>query len=245
MLDKLTKLGFSSTECKELIKVSNDIEKDYELLKKGYPIQYLIGYINFYGYKIYVNKNVLIPRFETELLVEKLLKYAKELFKNPKVLDLCTGSGAIAIAVKKNINCTIDASDISKKALEIAKKNIEENKVEINLLEDDLLKNNNKKYDIIISNPPYISKNEQIMKTVYDHEPHLALFADNNGLEFYERIIKESKNNLNKKFIIAFEIGYEQSDYITSLARNQYPKAKIITEKDYSGKDRYIFIINE
>ena len=115
MLDKLTKLGFSSTESKELIKVSNDIEKDYELLKKGYPIQYLIGYVNFYGYKIYVNKNVLIPRFETELLVEKLLKYAKELFKNPKVLDLCTGSGAIAIAVKKIINCTIDVQIFQKR----------------------------------------------------------------------------------------------------------------------------------
>lgn len=199
MLNKLTELGYSKVECEELLKVSKNIEEDIKLLKQGYPIQYLIGYIDFYGYKINVNKNVLIPRYETELLVEKTIKYIKEMFDKPYILDLCTGSGAIAIALKKQINSKIDASDISAKALETAKSNALENNVEINFYKKDLLIDNNNKYDVIISNPPYVSYEEEIMQTVLNYEPHIALFAKNDGLEFYNKILKQSKNNLKSK----------------------------------------------
>ena len=128
MKDKIVALGFSSVEVDELLKVSKDIESDYLKLKNKYPIQYLIGYVNFYGYKINVNESVLIPRYETEYLVEKTIKYIKDNFNSKiNILDLCTGSGSIAISLSKELNCIVDASDISSKALEIAKINAKEN----------------------------------------------------------------------------------------------------------------------
>lgn len=245
MLNKLMDLGYSKIESEELLKVSKNIEEDIELLKKNYPIQYLIGYVDFYGYKINVNKNVLIPRYETELLVEKTIKYIKKMFDNPYILDLCTGSGAIAIALKKQIKSKIDATDISNEALETAKLNALENKVEINFYKKDLLLDNNNKYDVIISNPPYISYEEEIMKTVYNYEPHIALFANNKGLEFYIKILKQSRKNLKNKFLISFEIGYTQAKDIIEIIKKYYPYAIITIEQDLSGKDRYIFIKSE
>ncbi len=245
MLKNIISLGISKREAEELINVSEDIDRDYDLLKKGFPIQYLIGYVNFYGNKIVVNRNVLIPRYETELLVEKTLNYIKETFNNPKILDIGTGSGAIAISIKKNIKCEIDASDISKDALKVAKENSKLNKTEINFIESDLFSNINDKYDVIISNPPYISKDEEIMESVKKYEPNIALYAEDNGIRFYNNILKESKKFLNNKFLIAFEIGFTQAEEITNIARSIYPKAKIYVEKDYSLKDRYIFIKNE
>lgn len=245
MLNKLIDLGFSKVESEELLKISKNIEKDIELLKKGYPIQYLIGYVDFYGNKIIVNQNVLIPRYETELLVDKTIKYIKNMFNEPKVLDLCTGSGAIAISIKKQIKSIVHASDISKEALIVAENNAKENNVEIEFYNDDILTNNYNKYDVIISNPPYVSYEEEIMQTVIDYEPNIALFAKNNGLEFYEKILNQSRKNLNSKYLIAFEIGYKQAKSITEISKKYFPKAKIIVEQDFSGKDRYIFIKSE
>jgi len=246
MIDRIIELGYSRLEAEELIKVSKNIEKDYNKLLNKYPIQYLIGYVNFYGYKINVNKNVLIPRYETEFLVEKTIKYYKELFnKEVDILDIGTGSGAIAITLKKEINCNVTACDISKDALNIAKENSKQNNVNINFVESDIFSNINDKYDIIISNPPYISKNEEIMDSVDKYEPHLALYAEDNGLYFYKRIIEESKKYLKDKFIIAFEIGYWQSQFIKDIIKNYYEDVIVKIEKDLSGKDRYIFIIKK
>lgn len=210
-------------------------------LSKHYPVQYLIGYVDFYNTKINVNKNVLIPRFETELLVEKSINFIKK--KNYKsVIDLCTGSGAIAIALKKNLDINIDACDISTKALKLAKNNAQENSVDINFYKLNVLKNYPKnKYDCLISNPPYVNKTEYTSPET-KYEPKIALYAKNNGLIFYEKILKKAHNYLNKKGSIIFEIGASQSNDITNIVKTYYPKAKITVEKDYNNFERFMFI---
>lgn len=246
MLNKIIELGISKIEALELIKVSKNIEEDYEKLLLGYPIQYLIGYVNFYGNKIYVNDSVLIPRYETEYLVEKTLVYIEKIFNNKiKILDLCTGSGAIGISIKKEKDCEVDMSDISIDALSVARKNCIENNVDIKLIESDLFDAINDKYDVIISNPPYINKNMKIMKQVYEYEPHLALFADEEGLYYYKKIFNQVKKNLNEKFLLAFEIGYEQKDELLKIAKDNFSDCKIVFEKDLSDKYRYLFIFSE
>ena len=247
MINKIVDLGYSRLEAEELLKVSNNIEEDYKKLLNKYPIQYLIGYVNFYGYKIYVNEEVLIPRYETELLVEKTINYYKKVFNNKKIkaLDLGTGSGSISIVLNKEMDCDITAVDISKKALNIAKKNAKENNANINFLNSNMLDKVKGKYDLIISNPPYINKDEKIMESVSKYEPHITLFSDEDGLYYYRIIIENAKNYLNEKYIIAFEIGWWQGKLIKKLAESYFDKAKITIEKDYLGKDRYLFIINE
>lgn len=246
MLNKIIELGISKTEAEELIKISKNIEEDYNKLLKQYPIQYLIGYVNFYGNKINVNENVLIPRYETEYLVEKTIKYSKKYLKDQiSILDIGTGSGAIAITLSKELNSDVTAADISQLALETAKNNAKLNGTNINFIKSDLFENVHNKFDIIISNPPYIDRSEEIMESVYKYEPHLALYAENNGLYFYEEIIKNAKDYLNEKFIIAFEIGYKQAENIKSIAKQYFENSIILSEQDLQGKDRYIFIINE
>lgn len=223
-----------------------DFEEGINRLINNEPIQYIVGNVNFYGLKLNVNKNVLIPRFETELLVNKTINYLKQYFNpNIKILDIGTGSGCIAITLKKYLkNINIDAIDISKKALKVAKENALENNTNINFYESNLFSNVNKKYDCIISNPPYIKKDEQIMEIVKKNEPHLALYAENEGLEFYEKILKEANLYLNKKNMIAFEIGCTQANDIKKIAKKYFYNSKIIVEKDYQKRDRFIFIFN-
>ena len=246
MLNKIVELGYSKLEAQELIKVSKNIDEDYKKLLNQYPIQYLIGYVNFYGYKINVNEDVLIPRYETEFLVEKTIKYCQKIFNDKvSILDIGTGSGAISIALKKNIDCDVTACDISKKALEMAKNNAKSNNVDINFIESDIFNNINDKYDIIISNPPYIANNEEVEYSVDKYEPHLALYANDNGLYFYKKIIKNASKYLNDKFMVAFEIGYQQADDIIKIVDNNFTDVKTIIEKDLSGKDRYLFIIKD
>lgn len=225
---------------------SDKLEDGIKRLNNGEPVQYIVGNVDFYGYKINVNKNVLIPRFETEELIFKTINLIKKnLNENIKVLDIGTGSGCISIALKKEIpGLDITAVDISEDALLVAKNNALENNCEINFIKSDLFNNIDDKYDLIISNPPYISYDEQIMDIVKKNEPHLALYAKNNGLYFYEEIIKNSSNYLNDKNIIAFEIGYLQANEIKKMAHKYYPNSNIIIEKDMQEKDRFVFIIN-
>lgn len=223
----------------------NKLKEGIERLQNGEPVQYIVGNVNFYGNEIKVNKNVLIPRFETEELVEYTISYIKKMFKEKiNIIDLGTGSGCIAITLKKKINSNVSAIDISKEALEVARENAKKNKVEIDFIQNDMLDNISNKFDVIISNPPYISKNEEIQDIVRKNEPSLALYADNEGLYYYEKIIKQAKKNLKEKFIIAFEIGYMQGDKIKKIAERNYPKAEVVLKKDLQGKDRFIFIIN-
>lgn len=221
----------------------NRLEEAVRRLEAGEPVQYIIGNVDFYGMEITVNRNVLIPRFETEELVEYTLKYIKEMFKNKiDIIDLGTGSGCIAIALKKRIDCDMTAVDISSKALEVAKINARNNDIDIRFLKSDMLANINEKFDVIISNPPYISKDEEIMDIVKNNEPHLALYADNDGLYYYEKILKQSKNHLKDKFMIAFEIGYKQGEKIIKIAKEIYPDSDITLKQDMQGKDRFLFI---
>ena len=222
------------------------LDKGLKLLKKGLPIQYIIGNVSFYGYPINVNKDVLIPRFETEELVENTLKYINKYFKGKiDVLEIGTGSGCISIALKKeNNNLNITSTDISKKALKVAKNNAKINNVCINFINTNIYDNINDKFDCIISNPPYIAKNEKIEDIVYNNEPHIALFADNNGLYFYEEILKNIKNIIKDKYLIAFEIGMTQSKQIKDIINKYLPNSNIIVKKDLQNRDRMIFIHN-
>lgn len=219
----------------------DDAIKRYE---NGEPVQYIVGDVDFYGNIIKVDKRALIPRRETEELVEKTLRYLNN--TNLDVVDLGTGTGCIAITLKKKLpNINMDAVDISKDALDLAIENAKINNVEINFYNGNMLEPLNKKYDCIISNPPYIPYDEEVMDIVKNNEPHLALFADNNGYYFYEEIIKNSKNYLKDKFIIAFEIGYNQGDKLKQIANTYYKNAKVLIEKDMQGFDRFCFIIGE
>lgn len=212
-------------------------------LQKGEPVQYIIGNVDFYGSIIEVNENVLIPRFETEELVEKTIEYAKKYIKEPlDILDLGTGSGCIAITLKKKLNAQVTAVDISKEALKVAKKNALKNNVDIHFLEGDMLKPLTKKYDIIISNPPYIDPSEKIEDKVKNYEPHLALYAKDNGLYFYKSILKEVKNYIKEKSLLAFEIGSSQGEAIKKIASCYFPLENIKVEKDLQGRDRFLFI---
>lgn len=239
-MNHLNKIG--SAELKALEKnYRGNLEEAEKKLEEGYPIQYLIGHVDFYNCKIKVNENVLIPRYETEYLVEKTIKLLKN--KNVKTgIDLCTGSGAIAITLNKNLNIKIDACDISELALKIAKENAKENVTNVFFFKKDILNEEIKgKYDFIISNPPYVKENEYTSPET-KYEPSIALYAKDNGLEFYKKIIKISPNILNKNGIIIFEIGATLGDEIKKIALEMYPNANIIIEKDYNDFDRFMFI---
>lgn len=238
--DNITNIDF------ELLKQKyKNINKIIKKLNKNYPVQYLIGNVNFYGYTINVNRNVLIPRFETETLVEKTINYLKKYhLVNEKVLEIGTGSGCISIALKKEIpTLYITSLDKSKKALKVAKKNILLNNTEINLIKKNIFKYKPKeKFTILISNPPYIGNEPVDISTKY--EPKSALYAKNDGLEFYEYILKNYNLYLQDKFFIALEIGAYQGKKIIKIAKKYISNAKISLEKDLTGKDRYIFINN-
>lgn len=222
---------------------SEKLEEGIEKLKRGEPVQYIVGNTDFYGNIIKVNKSVLIPRFETEELVEKTISYIKQMFKGKvKIADLGTGSGCIAITLKKEIDCDIDAVDISSDALKVAKENALNNNVEINFYVGDMLNPLSDKYDVIISNPPYISYDMEIMDNVKKNEPHIALYANNNGLYYYEEILKNINRYLKSPFLVAFEIGYEQGNDIILFVNKYLPKSKVVIEKDMQGKDRFAFI---
>ena len=219
------------------------LEDGIRMLEEGLPVQYIVGNVNFYGNTIKVNPDVLIPRFETELLVSKTIDYIKEYFdRDVKILDIGTGSGAIVIALKKSLDAEVDAVDISVKALETARINATLNSVQINFFESDMLDRVIDKYDVIISNPPYIRFDEEIEDIVRNNEPAIALFAGENGLEFYEKILKDAALRINEKAIIAFEIGKDQGEDITRIAKKYFKEAKVKVEKDLPGLDRYLFI---
>lgn len=221
-----------------------NIEDAIKELNKGIPVQYIVGNVEFYNTIINVNKNVLIPRFETEELVDKTINYIKKYFKDKvDILDLGTGSGCIAISLAKNTNACVDAIDISDDALELAKENAKLNNVDINFIKQDMTISNDKLYDVIISNPPYLRDESEVEGIVKNNEPALALYAKDDGMYFYKEIIKNYKNNLKDKFIMAFELGYDQADYLSKFAKKIYPNSEVIIDYDLTGYKRFLFII--
>lgn len=222
-----------------------------EYIINHHPVQYILGYSYFFGYKMKVSNDVLIPRPETEELVGLVLSTYDDVFKGNKVklVDIGTGSGAIAIALKKEEpNMEVFATDISIDAIKVAKENAKINDVEIPIFEGDMLKpliDRNLKFDILVSNPPYIPNDEFVEDIVINNEPHVALFGGEDGMNFYDVILKDAHKVLNTPNIIAFEHSYNKKKEMHALIKKYFPNAKYETLKDLSGKDRMTIIINE
>ena len=216
------------------------IERINKVVKErlsGKPLWYCIGDTDFYGYTINVDQRVLIPRPETEILVEKALKCIK---KEHKVLDLCTGSGAIAIAIKKESGAVVFASDVSRDAIDLASENAKCNGADITFIESDLFNAfGEEKFDVIVTNPPYIKSSDilTLQNEVKDFEPILALDGGEDGLDFYRLIAKECPKYLNENGVILLEIGYNQGEDVKNLF-SDFSSVEII--KDYENNDRII-----
>ena len=228
--------------------ISEKQEKAYmqniEKLIKGTPLQHITNSQEFMKMNFYVNSNVLIPRPDTEILVEEVINIAKQ-YTNPVILDLCTGSGAIAVSLAKYIpNAQIYASDISKKALDVAKINAKNNEVEnkIEFIESNLFEKIKKiKFDIIVSNPPYIRTEviESLDKEV-QQEPMIALDGGDDGLEFYKEIVEQAYPYLKLGSYLCFEIGYDQKIDVIEIIENAKKYEKTYCKKDLYGNDRVI-----
>ncbi len=220
-----------------------EIMRACERRAKGEPLSNIFGFVEFYGLRFDVNKKVLSPRMETEILVEEAIKKINE-FELKNVLDLCTGSGAIAIAIKKYTNARVYASDISKQALAIASNNARKNEVKIDFCQSDLFKSlkKGKKYDIIVSNPPYIKSGdlEKLDVEVKKYDPRLALDGGEDGLDFYRRIIEDSKSKLTKKGWLLFEVGQGQADIVSEMMQKSgFDNVQAV--KDYNKIERVIY----
>ena len=238
-----------------LEEVSKNYEEDYlkELGKiiNGMPLQYITHKQEFMGLDFYVDENVLIPQPDTEVLVEEAIKLIKN-NESAKVLDLCTGSGAIAVSIAKySKNTKVIASDISKKALEVANKNVINNNVQnVELLQSDMFeKLENYKFDLIVSNPPYIESStiKNLSKEV-QNEPEIALDGGKDGLEFYKIILKQAYKYLNKNGYLLLEIGYDQGEKILKLCKEYSCNLNLITKKpikDLGGNNRVIILQKE
>lgn len=230
------------------LKNESKIIEDIKRVINGEPYQYVINEAEFYGLKLYVDKNVLIPRLETEELVHTLIHKYLNINYNYVVADIGTGSGCIALAMKKHLkNANVFAVDISNNALNVAKFNSDKMQLNISLLPGDLLSpliDNNIKVDVLISNPPYIKNKNEVDENVLNYEPHLALFAKN-GIDFYERILKESFKMLKQKAMIAFEFNYDQKNELNEIIKKYYPTSKVDFYKDAGNKWRYVIICLE
>lgn len=219
------------------------IEKFLKQRKKHKPLAYILKSAEFFGFDFYVNKNVLIPRPETEELVDLI---QKQINQNTKVLDIGTGSGAIAISLQKLTNAKVVAVDVSKKAISVAKKNAKNLDAKVNFVCSDLFENlQGQVFDVIVSNPPYVSESEfvNLEKDVRDFEPKLALVAEKDGMMIYEKIIKEAPKHLQKGGKIFFEIGHTQAEKIKKLLEKDFENITI--KKDLEGKDRMVFAVKK
>lgn len=226
-------------------KFKNHFEEQLaKYLKHDIPVQHLIGHAYFYGHAFLVNEHVLIPRSETEQLVEEVLYLYDQYFEHEKVrvLDLGTGSGCIGLTLSlEEKNMDVSVSDISIKALEVAKNNSEKLNADVSIIHSDLFENIKGTFDIIVSNPPYIP-DEEALDNIVKKEPDVALFGGSLGVDFYEKILKQIKPFLKEKALIAFEHGYMQNDVIRAFVNKHLPHAIVIQKKDLQQKDRFTFV---
>ena len=250
MLDESPQL-FSNSFSEQMSKENENkyfslIEKH---IKEDVPLSHLVGFEYFYDRKYKVTKDVLSPRMETEELIYKVIEYINASNKNKfKILDLCTGSGIIAITLKKEleqVSVDVIASDISKEAIEVAKENSQSHDATIKFIKSDIFNNIDDKFDIIVSNPPYIDRKDEVtmQDNVLKYDPHLALFAEEEGMYFYRKIIEQANDYLNENGVIFFEIGYDQKDKIIKLADMNGYSAEVY--KDINGRDRIAFLVRK
>lgn len=216
--------------------------------EKGTPIQYIMGYEEFYGRPFIVNESVLIPRPETEELVLEMTRRIRNKFPHQteiNVVDIGTGSGAIAVSLKlENPFLNVMASDISEDSLAVAKENADRLGADVKFVQGDLLTPfMDKKLDVVVSNPPYIPISDKafMSEVVTEHEPHRALFAGRDGLDFYRRFMKELPLVLKKEAIVGFEVGAGQSEAVSELFKNSFSNVKVEVVHDINGKDRMVF----
>lgn len=245
-------LGFLSRfqlhEKKEIIEFEYNLTyasflaaNDLPMLKNDYstdkPLAYILGYTTFMGNKINVNSNTLIPRIESEILIDYTFNYLKD---NMKVLDLCTGSGVLGITLALHKNIDLTCADISTEALKVCETNLKLHNISAKTIAGDLFENINDKYDMIIFNPPYVDKSEVLESSVFDYEPHLALFGEQKGLEFYEKFFSVSSHYLNKNAIIILETGDNQFQSIKQMMGDF---SDITLIKDMFGRERGIYAV--
>ena len=250
MLDESPQL-FSNCMSEQMSKENE--EKYFSLIEKhikeDVPLSHLVGFEYFYDRKYKVTKDVLSPRMETEELIYKVIEYVKATNKNNlKILDLCTGSGIIAITLKKEldqISIDVVASDISEEAIEVAKENAQYHDTDVRFIQSDIFNNIDDKFDIIVSNPPYIDRKDEVTmkENVLNYDPHLALFAEEEGMYFYRNIVEQSANYLNENGVIFFEIGYDQKNKIIELADMNGYHAEVY--KDINGRYRMAFLVRK
>lgn len=247
LLQFVLKLDRSELLLKQTQEIQPQKEEEYKTgiqkIIEGVPLQYITNKQEFYGIHFYVDKNVLIPQPDTEILVEEVLEIARKK-KMKSLLDICTGSGAIGIALAYHLpSVSITMSDISQNALEIARKNAKENKVieKVEILESNLFENIEGKFDLIVSNPPYIETNviPTLSKQV-QQEPILALDGGEDGLIFYRKLIEESPKYLENDGYLCMEIGYKQKDAIVKLLKENKKYKYIYSKIDLAGNDRII-----
>jgi len=250
ILDESPQL-FSNSLSEQISKENEDkyfslIEKH---IKEDVPLSHLVGFEYFYDRKYKVTKDVLSPRMETEELIYKVIEYVKASNKNKfKILDLCTGSGIIAITLKKEldqVSVDVIASDISEEAIEVAKENAQSHNATIKFIKSDIFNDIDDKFDIIVSNPPYIDRKDEVrmQDNVLKYDPHLALFAEEEGMYFYRKIIEQANDYLNENGVMFFEIGYNQKDKIIKLADMNGYSAEVY--KDINGRDRMAFLVRK
>ncbi len=206
------------------------------------PLAYILGESNFFGRDFAVNNNVLIPRMDTEVLIETIIKECQHFDKNKTILDIGTGSGAIIITLALELGANCIGVDINEDALAVAKTNAKKLGADVQFFKSNLFENlKSEKFDIIVSNPPYIetAKINELDAEVKDFEPHLALDGGLKGLDFYEKIVRDAKYFLNKNGMLFFEIGYNQANDVSKLMEKDFEDIKVV--KDYGGNDRVVF----
>lgn len=229
-----------------LIQFEKDIQKHAET---GVPVQHLIGSEEFYGRTFKVNEHVLIPRPETEEVVQEAIQRAQKAGKPLRIADIGTGSGIIAITLALELkNAKVIAIDLSEHALEVAKENARQHEAAIAFMHGSFLEpiiNAGEQLDMIVSNPPYIPyvERSQLSQTVTNFDPEMALFAENNGLAAYEAIIAQAKEILNPGGMLVFEIGHDQGETVPAIIQTVFPDAEVETRQDINGKDRIVTAI--
>ncbi|MDP4008621.1 MAG: peptide chain release factor N(5)-glutamine methyltransferase [Candidatus Peregrinibacteria bacterium] len=237
------------TRDKEIPKnIETLIQMNIDTLKEGYPLAYIRGKVNFYGLEFIVNKNVLIPRRDTEIIVNEAIGCIKKLNKLVRMLELGVGSGCISISIANEFSLPDQLSILgiekSEEALQVANENVKKHKLEniIELSEGDLLDGIDDEFDILVANLPYVDLNAQLGSGVREHEPHMALFADDGGLALYRQVLEQIADKGMKFKYILFEIGFDQGEGAIELCKSLACEYEVSVVKDLEGRDRVVFL---